>query len=185
MKSGNICALAALAMLAACGKGEVELENASVEDVVKASANAQALNPGQWTNTVKIVSVDVPGMPQAGQAMKDAMTKAMTGQTNVQESCVTPEQAKKPDAALFAGQGQNNCKFEKFEIGGGEMDAVLTCSPGGQASMKMAMKGPYGGDAYNLTSDMEISGTPGMPGNMVMKIKAESTGKRTGECKPA
>jgi hypothetical protein len=84
----RLAGLLPLALLAACGKGEVELENASVEDVVKATANAQALNPGQWSNETRIVSVEIPGMPAAEKKMMDAMTKAMVGQTTATESCV-------------------------------------------------------------------------------------------------
>jgi Protein of unknown function (DUF3617) len=181
----RLAGLLPLALLAACGKGEVELENASVEDVVKATANAQALNPGQWSNQTKIVSVEIPGMPQAEKKMMDAMTKAMVGQTTATESCVTPEQAKKPDATMFAGQGNNNCTFEKFSMAGGRMDAVMSCDAGAQGQMKMTMGGAYGGDNYALDSEIVMSGAPGMPGKGEMKIKASNTGKRTGECKPA
>lgn len=184
MKFKSLAAMSALVIVAGCGKGEVELENASVEEVVKASANAQALNPGQWANTTRIVSVEMPGMPQAEKAMMDRMTQAMIGQVSVQESCVTPEQAKKPDAGLFAGQGQRDCTFDKFELGKGAMNAVLSCNPGGQTTMKMKMSGAYGGDSYDLDSEMEIAGATGMPGRSGMKVKAKSSGKRTGDCKP-
>lgn len=184
MKLAGLTALAMCALVAACGKGEVELENASVEEVVKASANAQALNPGQWANTTRILSVEMPGMQQAEKAMMDRMTQAMVGQTNVSESCVTPEQAKKPDASLFAGQGQGNCQFDTFEIGGGKLNAVLSCNPGGEAAMKMTMNGTYGGENYDLDSQIEMSGAPGMASKTAMKIKAKNSGKRIGECKP-
>jgi hypothetical protein len=86
---------------------------------------------------------------------------------------------------MFAGQGNQNCTFEKFSMAGGRMDAVMTCNAGAQGKMKMTMGGPYGGDNYALDSEITMSGATGTAGKGEMKIKASNTGKRTGECKPA
>jgi Protein of unknown function (DUF3617) len=183
----SIAALAVTALLAGCGAGDVELKNASVEDVVKATANAQALTPGQWSTTTEIVSVDMPGMPEKEKStMMAAMSKAMIGKKNVAESCVTPEQAKKPNAAMFAGADSGNCTFESFSMANGRMDAVMKCAaPGRPGEMKMTMGGKYGGDTYELASEINMSGMTGAPGNGAMTIKANNSGKRVGECKPS
>jgi Protein of unknown function (DUF3617) len=168
--------------LASCGKGDVELKNASVEEVAKAAAGAQSISPGNWATTVEVVSVDLPGLPQQAGAMKDQMTKAMTGRKTVSEQCVTQEQAQKPPADMLAGDKGGNCRFESYAIKDGRMDATMVCAPKAGGQMKMQMAGPFGSDAYALDATMQVS-APGMPGGAPMTIKTKVTGKRSGECK--
>lgn len=181
IRASKIIIASALA-LTACGQGEVDLKNASVEDVTKAAANAQTLTPGQWSMTAKVVSVDLPGMPGQAAAMKDQMTKALIGRQTVSENCVTPEQAKKPPAAMLAGGDAGDCTFDKYAMAGGKMDATLSCKQPTGGEMKMSMVGPFGGDSFALDTTMQIA-APGMPGDTPMTIKTMMTGKRNGECK--
>ena len=180
-----IAILALPTLLAGCGKGDVDLKDASVEDVVKATVKSKSINPGQWSVSTEVLSVDLPGMPEKEKAMMAAMTKAMVGRKNIAESCVTKEQAEKPPAELFSGKNAGNCSFENFSIDNGEMNATMNCTPsGGQAgAMKTSMKGQYGGDSYDIASEINMSGVPGAPGGTGMTIKSHSAGKRTGECK--
>ncbi len=184
MKFGFL-GLSALALLSACGKGDVDLKNASVDDVVKATVTSKTINPGQWTVSTEVLSVDMPGMPAEASQMKDAMTKAMIGKKNLSESCVTKEQAEKPPAEMFSGKGAASCSFDKFSIDNGEMNAIMKCAGpnGSPGSMTMKMQGQYGGDSYDISSEMTMSGMPGGPAGAAMTIKSRSTGKRTGECK--
>jgi Protein of unknown function (DUF3617) len=183
MKS-TVLILTPLILLAGCGKGDVNLKNASVDDVVKATTNAQALTPGEWSTSTQITAVDMPGAPEKAKVMLAAISKAMVGKKTASENCVTPEQAKKPDANMFAGANSGSCTFEKFSMAGGRMDAVMNCAqPGSPGKMKMTMNGPYGGDSYSLASQIQMSGGPGMAGAAGMTISATNTGKRIGACK--
>jgi len=174
--------LAPAVLLAGCNKG-VELKNASVEDVAKATEDAHFITPGQWTTTSEIVSVDMAGLSGQGAQMAQAMSKTMVGRKNSFESCVTEEEAKRPAAGLFAGGDKGQCKYDSFSMSGGKLAAVTTCAaPGGKGSMTMAMDGTYGGDAYTMNVEMKMSGAPGMMGSG-MTMKAKNSGKRTGECK--
>ncbi len=175
--------LTPLILLAACGKGDVDLKNASVEDVVKATTSAQALTPGEWSTSTKITAVDMPGAPDKAKLMLDAISKAMVGKTTASENCVTPEQAKKPDASMFAGANSGACTFEKFSMAGGKMDAVMNCAqPSGQGAMKMTMNGSYGGESYALTSQIQMSGMSGVAGGPGITVTAVNSGKHTGAC---
>jgi Protein of unknown function (DUF3617) len=178
----NVMMIGSALALAACSQGDVELKNASVEDVVKATANAQTLNPGQWATTTEVVSVDLPGMPGQSAAMKDQMTKALIGRQTVSENCVTPEQAKTPPAEMLAGGGSGDCRFDKYAMAGGKMDATLVCKPAAGGEMSMQMAGPFSGDSFALDATMQVA-APGMPGGKPMTIKTKMTGKRSGECK--
>jgi Protein of unknown function (DUF3617) len=175
-----------LLALTACGQGNVDLKNASVEEVAKASANVQAINPGQWTTETVINAVDMPGVDPQTKAMMSAMTKAMVGKKKTSENCITPEQAKKPTTDMFAAKESGNCTFEHYTLNGGKMDAVLKCaSPGRPGEMTMAMSGEYGGDSFALTSQIKMSGGPAMAGGAGMTITSTNTGKRIGACKPS
>ena len=74
--------LASAALLAACNsEPEVKMENASVGDVAKEmrkqAGNDSFINPGQWKQTVTMVSIDAPGMPpEAKSMMQRAMGEA-------------------------------------------------------------------------------------------------------------
>ncbi len=183
MKFG-VYSLSAMALLASCGKGNVDLKDASVDDVVKATVASKTINPGQWSVSTEVLSVDMPGMPAEAKQMMDSMTKAMVGKKNLTESCLSKEQAEKPPTEMFSGKGAANCKFDKFSIDSGKMEAVMKCAnpQGGPGAMTMTMQGPYGGDRYDIASEMTMSGMPGGPQGAAMTIKSRSTGNRTGAC---
>lgn len=174
--------LAPAVLLAGCNKG-VELENASVEDVAKATKDAHFIKPGEWTTTTEIVSVALPGLPEQSRQMGEAMSKTMVGRKNSFASCVTEAEAKKPAAGLFAGGDSGNCTYDKFTMSGGKLNALMSCKqPGGKGAMTMAMDGDYGDESYNVNVEMKMTGGQGMMGSG-MTMKARNSGKRTGECK--
>ena len=174
--------LAPAVLLTGCNKG-VELKNASVEDVAKATKDAHFIKAGQWATTSEILSVELEGLPPEARQMGAAMAKTMVGRKNGFESCVTEEQSKKPAADLFAGGGKGNCAYDKFSMSGGKIDAVMNCtSPSGPGKMMMTMNGNYSDEAYSINVAMKMPGSPGMPGSGMM-MKAKNSGKRTGECK--
>ena len=175
--------LAPAILLAGCNKG-VEMKNASVEQVAEAAKDAKFIDPGQWTSTTEIVSVDLAGLPPAMKAQGDAMSKSMVGRKQTNENCVTEEEAKKPAAGLFAGGDKGNCTYDNFKMAGGKLDATMTCkgrAPAG-GTMHMTMAGDYAGDNYAVNVEMKMEGGAGTPGSG-MTIKARNSGKRIGACK--
>lgn len=173
--------LAPAVLLAGCNKG-VELKNASVEDVAKATKDAHFITPGKWSTTSEILAINMDGMPGEAKAMADAMSKTMVGRKTVFDSCVTEEEAKKPAAKMFAGGDKGNCVYDKFSMSGGRLSAVMSCKrPDGQGAMTMTMDGDYGDQSYAVNVEMKMAGGPGpMGGGMTMK--ARNSGKRVGEC---
>ena len=173
-----LCPLA----LAACGGSEpaVKAENASIDDVAKATQNAVKMQPGQWQTQIKFVSVDVPGMPKAQADMMGQQMAKMSVQTA--ETCVTPEMVNQPPSEMFGGKAGAGCTYEKFELAGGKIDSVVSCKPHGAGEMKAPTSGTLGSTSYELTSDTVMSGMPGMPGGGKMTMKTQITGKRVGDC---
>ena len=129
----QLLGFAAAALLAGCNKaGNVDLKHASVDDVVKATVTSKTINPGQWSVSTEVISVDMPGLPEKQKAIMAAVTKAMVGEKQIKESCLTKAQAEKPPTEMFSGKNGVGCNFEKFSIDNGEMNAVMKCSaPGG------------------------------------------------------
>ena len=167
--------------LAACGGGgqTVKGENASIEEVAKATQDAVKMQPGQWQTQIKFVSVDMPGLPKAqADMMGQQMAKASE---NVVETCVTPEMVNKPPSEMFGGKAGGGCVYDSYELANGKLNAVMTCKPQGAGELKATTTGTIGSTSYELNSETAMSGAPGMPGGK-MTMKTQINGKRVGEC---
>lgn len=123
----------ALPLLAACdSEPRVDARNASVEEVADQVADAggseQFVRPGKWQSRIQIEKFDIPGAPPGAA---DAM-RGMEQRAQVHESCLTAEQAKRPKEDFFATAGKN-CRYDRFTMGNGKIDAVMNCSGQGMA----------------------------------------------------
>ncbi len=169
-------------VLAACStQPTVKAENASVAEVADAAREAISLQPGQWSTTVDVTELKFPGVddPRVADAMGGMMKKA---QAEAHSYCVTPEQAAKPSAELFAGKANGDCRYDTFTMAGGRIDAAMTCTGAGTpGSMTMTTSGTYSSTAYDVAMNMKVA-NPAMPGG-AMTMKARTKGARTGDCK--
>lgn len=170
--------LPAMAMLAACNSGPtVTKENASVAEVAEAAKSAVKMQPGQWETTVKVVSIDGPGLPPEVQnAMKQQK------QEHKVATCLTPEQAEKPPEEMLGAT--KGCTYEKFSMAGGAMSGTLVCKgmPGMTGEVRSSMSGTFSSTRYDFTSEtqMDMPAAPGGGGKMT--TKTQISGKRIGEC---
>ena len=171
--------LACVVPLAACDSGpQVDARNATAEEVAGQVADAGGsdnfVRPGKWESRVQIEQFDLPGAPpEAKTAMRGMHERAM-----VSESCLTPENAKRPKEDFFAGKGKN-CRYDHFTMGNGKIDAVMKCTGEGLAQT-MAMQGSYSPDAYQMRMSMKADAGAGPPGGMTMTMRVDA--KRVGEC---
>jgi hypothetical protein len=172
--------IACVLTLAACGREpEVDARNASVEEVAEQVAGASGgseafVRPGKWESRVQIEEFELPGAPaEAKTAMRSMYDRSM-----VSESCLTPEEAKRPKEDFFAGKGKN-CRYDHFTMGNGKIDAVMKCTGEGMAQT-MAMRGSYSPDAYQMRMSMKADAGAGPPGGMTMTMRVDA--KRVGEC---
>jgi hypothetical protein len=176
---------AAVLSLSGCGagsqSGDVSLTNASVEEVAASGAGAGAgaarFEPGEWETTITVEGASIPGMP-AG--MVKEMERLNLAKTTVR-NCMSPEQAAKPDEAVFAGKG-GNCRFDRYVLRSGKLDATMRCNggetPGGEAVI--TMKGRFDRTSFNLTNSMTAAPVPGHP---EVAMTSRVIGKRIGACK--
>jgi len=165
---------AALLALVSCGKGDEKGRKQSAQDVAK-EISAMKMEPGQWQATNEILSASAPGLP------KGALDQMIGHKTTI-ENCVTPEQAERPSANFLAAQKNSDCTYQDFSMEGGRVTGTMSCK-GGQApgTMVMKMDGRYDARSYDLNMEMIASE---MPQGMSMNLKARTTGRRIGECKP-
>ena len=165
--------LAAPLALAACGKSGVDAKNESPEAVAsKVAASGMLPRPGRWQASLKMESMDMPGMPPAA---REAMAKSMAT-TQTYFTCLTPEKAAKPDASFFQ-KAAAGCTYDHYTMADGKIDALMSCQPG-RGPTRMAMTGTYGQDLY----DIKIQGSAEMAKGMAMNIGLAVTSRRVGEC---
>lgn len=167
-----------LTMIAACDSSpDVKIDNAKPSEVaakVRAAASgAEFVRPGKWLSTVTIQDMTIPGMPpELAARMKQRM-----GQAREVESCLTPEQARKPKEDFFAGVDKS-CRYDHFEMGGGKIDATMHCTRD-KMVQTMTMSGTYTPEHYQMAMATKMDGGSQEQGiEMKMKIDA----KRVGEC---
>lgn len=162
----------------AAATGEINLKNASVAEVAEQTRAAQGqmrFTPGQWRTTVQVVEAEVPGLPPA---MAEEMKKRMLAKQTI-ESCMTREQAERPNEDLFGQQA--GCRFDRFTMKDGRIDAAMTCANPDQAQQGTAsivMTGTFDAENFAMESRIEARGA-GAPG---IKMRSRVTGERLGAC---
>ncbi|WP_162935760.1 DUF3617 domain-containing protein [Tsuneonella amylolytica] len=171
--------LAPLFVLAACGS---ESEPRTAEEVVAEAGKLEKPRPGQYETQVELLEFSVPGLPpkQAEQL------RSMMG--NVQEKassyCLTQAEADKgfEDSIrkMTEGTGGMKCEFDKFDAGGGKLDAALSCTGGQGLNSTITIDGTTGAEASTMNVRMAQK-APMIPGGeVVMRMRMDS--KRTGDC---
>jgi hypothetical protein len=172
------CALPLFTIGACSSEPEINARNASAEEVATQVADSggsgQFVRPGKWQSRVQIEQFDLPGAPP-GVANS---LRGVQDRSTVQESCLTPEQAKRPKEDFFAGKGKN-CRYDRFTMANGKIDAVMQCSGDGMAQT-MTMQGSYSPETYQMRMSMKADAGAGPAGGMTMTMRVDS--KRIGEC---
>lgn len=172
-------ALASGAMgLTGCGSQNdtVVAENESAESVAEKVAKMDVRpEPGRWESKMTIEKFEVAGMPPEVQGMM----QQQIGKVRTSFSCLTKEEAEKADGEFFKPEKDSGCKYNKFAMGGGKVEADMTCEQG-PATQNMKMSGTYGKEAYsmrvNADGDMD-----GKAMSMAMTIASRRVGDCTGK----
>ncbi len=174
LRAMSVVVLAGALALGGCKKAAVDVKNADPGTVAsKVAAADLKLLPGRWESTMKIESMDMPGMPPEAKAMMD---KSLLAERHL-ATCLTPEQAAKPKGDFF-NQGKSGCIFDHFTMADGKLDGAMTCNQGAE-KMTMTMAGQYSPDSYEVHTTSKVS----MPGGRAMTSTVAMTSHRTGDCK--
>lgn len=168
-----------IASLCACNKSpDVDMKNASVAEVAQklGGAGDAFIHPGQWQTKVTVEDMSFPGMTPAAQAQ---MKSIMGQQQNITvDHCISAEEAKRPGGQFFTGKDSGDCRYDRFTMSGGKIDAVMRCDAKNSGSMTMTVSGTYSPDSSTTRSEMSMSGGP----QGGMRIKSVVENRRIGAC---
>lgn len=174
---------ASLFLLAACDRGSsVSATNASQQEVAEKVAaasggsDAPMVEPGRWEGKLTMHEIDIPGLPaQAREQMK-----AQMAEDRAFVSCLTNEDVKSKKAFFTGDTDDKSCTYDRFDMSGGKVSAVMHCARPDQGKMSMTMSGNYAPQSYDMTMTSKAEGN-GPMGNMSMKMSVAA--KRVGACR--
>ena len=169
-------AIMMLGGLVGCGSSGADNAGGSVsaDKVADRMADMVRPEPGLYRSTSTVISVEAPGAPDG---VADMLKKSMSsGHTS--EYCLTPEEAAKGYEEMARRAQHGNCTFQRFDVSGGKIDAVMNCAApqGGKAQIALNGTGTSTSSVMDMKMQMEA---PGM-GKMNTHTKVES--KRIGPC---
>ncbi len=144
----------------------------SVLIVVSAGAAAQPaqapVQPGEWTATVTVREMVVPGAPSFLLSMA-------IGKSRDEKKCITPELAARGAVSLLAPDPKANCTVERQQVAGGRYEQILSCPQRRGTPMRVVRQGSY--DANGLRGTAVMTG-PSEKG--AVRIAADQVVRRTG-----
>jgi len=178
----RVAILGICAALAACGqqsRSDVDVRNATIEEVANEVAEASGagrtsfIRPGQWQSTMTVEEMSAPGLPaQIAEEMKRTMV-----QRHSSESCLAPEDAERPRENFFVRDQQ--CRYDHFKMGDGKIDAKMRCDRAGMQQL-IEMAGTYSPETYDMRMSISTEAGAGPGGEVRMRMRVEA--KRVGEC---
>jgi hypothetical protein len=162
----------AVLLLAACGSqsgNEQAAGNGAGDSASSGGTASVALQPGQYETTVEVTRMSVANMP-------GGMTPPTPPPTTVR-SCLTPEQAARPNANFLSGSGDSGgCEYSNFSMDGGRMRGTVQCDSEG-STMRSTFDGRFSGDGYQMTSQAQVTAS-----GMTMEMDTRTTARRIGDC---
>jgi len=176
--------------LAACSSDEPAQE-AAADDIAAAAPGGMSEDqiaaemdkairpqPGQYSSSAELISLDLPGVPAAqAEQMREMMGSTIAQSTS---RCLTEEEAEKGFEEL-AEATQDGCTMERFKVDGGEFAGRMSCdNPDAKGTIEMTGTGTQTGSDMTMKMDMTSPGLPGGKMAMTMRVKSERTGDCTG-----
>jgi hypothetical protein len=136
-----------------------------------AAAPAPPLMPGAWEETVVFALDSVNGSTDLAARMAKALPNPQPHQ-----SCLTAGDLKNPQGIFLAGAEQS-CRFARFTMMSGKIDAAGDCSNGEGQTMHVEGSGSYTATGYDFT----FKGS-GQAGKLTLVFRGRDSGRRVGVC---
>lgn len=149
------------------GDGSVSMAEANT--AVQNSGGAIKPKAGQYRAEVQMIEANVPGVPA------DQINSANMNTTV--EYCVSEEEAENGFQDMMSQGQEGDCSYEKFELNGDQLDAVLVCKDDA-GEMRMAMEGTVGATKTDTVATM----TSQLPGLGEASMKLKNVSEWVGEC---
>lgn len=136
-----------------------------------AAAPVPPLTPGAWEETVVFALDSVNGSADLAALMGKALPTPQPRQ-----SCLTARDLQNPQDLFLAGAEQS-CRFARFTMADGRIDAAGDCSDGRGQTMHVEGGGTYTATGYDFT----FKGT-GQVGKLALEFRGRDSGRRIGVC---
>lgn len=135
-------------------------------------AAAASLTPGQYETRIEVLRINMVNGPD----LPAGMTPPIPPPT-VARSCLTPDNARRPDANFLTGSGaQGGCNYENLSMDGGRIQGVVTCSSQG-TNMRTTMNGQFTADGYSMESESRVKAS-----GVTIETASRITTRRIGDC---
>lgn len=161
--------------LAACGSADDSGAPLSEDEVAERFEEANRLEPGQYRSTVELVSLDMPGAPAE---VTEMMKQSMSGNNATTEYCLTKEEAEKGYEAMAKNSAQGDCDVQRFDVDGGDIDALMVCKSPDGSQGTITMKGTGGRTSSDMTMTIKTDVRGMGKSTMVMRTQHQ----RIGDC---
>jgi hypothetical protein len=173
-------AAVALAALALAGCNQADKGPKTMEEAQKEAAKLERPQPGQYTQTMKVTKFEVPNAPpEMAKQMKAAM-----GQAQTTSFCLTKEMSQKGFEEMFREIGKDGeCKYQRFDVSGGKLDALLQCESKAEGKGTITMAGTVGSQGSDVTVEIDTVNPASPMGSSTIGMQMVS--KRTGDCPAA
>lgn len=149
----------------------------TMEEAQKEAAKLERPKPGQYTQTMKVTKFEMPGAPPE----MAAQMKATLGQAQATDFCLTQEMSDKGFEEMFREIGKGGeCKYQRFDVSGGKLDALLECESKTEGKGTIKMAGTVGSEGSDVTVEIDTKNPASPMGNTLIGMQMVS--KRTGDC---
>lgn len=174
------CLIAGAALaVAACGSQEKGGNAAAESNAAAPAADAAAsagevaatvsFQPGEWETTTTIGRMNISGMP-AGITPPTPPPVSL-------RYCMTPEQARRPNADVLIGKSEGSgCTFSDFSMTGGRLRGIVQCNQAG-AVTRVTMEGRFTSTDYEINQQVQAQAA-GVSTEMTSTTRA----RRVGDC---
>jgi hypothetical protein len=168
--------------LASCSDDSADKDGNGIVDSEERAAEMDydafiPMKAGLWETRFVFSDIDVPTLGKSEkQQIMDEVAKSASSR-----SCLTAEEAKKPGADFFGGEGADKCVYKAFDVSGQNVRLKLSCSMDGMGGVDMELKGVMGETEFNYESEVDVR----LPMVGKVKMKGNALGKHIGECPAA
>ncbi len=168
-------AVLAISTLAGCNKADKSPK--TMEQAKQEATKLERPKPGLYKQSMTISKFEIPGAPPAAAAqMQAAMGKAQE-----HNFCMTAEMANQGFRDMFNKVGKSGeCKYDRFDVSGGRIDALLHCENAAQGKGTITMAGTVGeeGSDVNISVDQQGGQAPMANAKIAMHVVSQ----RIGDC---
>ena len=171
-------ALGAFALASCSDKGADRDGDGTVDTAERAAEmDYDAFIPmkaGLWETKFEFTEINLPTLDKSQkQQIMDEVAKGSSSR-----SCLSAEEAKKPGADFFGGDGAEKCVSKAFDVSGQSVKMALTCGMDGMGSVDMQLAGVMGETEFNYQSEVDLR----LPMVGKVRMKGNAVGKHIGEC---